>query len=137
MSPVVICSSRSLTRASFLTKAHGIMSQENGMWKTKLTAERPISSEMVMQSPIFICSTQENPTPQLCLQKPYGEANTHTILKKTSKTAITFFEAKATCNMSKTCVCSAEIGLSTETSEQGVDVRVRSPPQPCNRGVND
>ena len=85
----------------------------------------------------FRCSVQGNPIPQLHLYKIESDGKTQTTLQKTIDTRITHDICTASCDMSGTYVCSAENSLSTETSEQRVNVRVRCPPQPCSQRVSD
>ena len=85
----------------------------------------------------FRCSAQGNPIPQLHLYKIESDGKTQTTLQKTINTSISYDVSKASCDMSGTYVCSAENSLSTETSEQRVDVRVRCRPQPCSQRVSD
>ena len=85
----------------------------------------------------FLCSAQGNPTPQLNLYKISNDGKTQTTLQKPINTSITYDVSKASCDMSGTYVCSAENSLSTETSEQRVNVRVRCRPQPCSQRESD
>ena len=85
----------------------------------------------------FRCSARGNPIPQLHLYKIESDGKTQTTLQKTINTSITYDVSKASCDMSGTYVCSAGNSLSTETSEQRVNVRVRCRPQPCSQRESD